>query len=165
MLNLDEIRPVLARLVGSICPAWLAADKDDIVQNACMRLMKITAEAEKSSEFSTSYLWKTAHSAVMDEIRSRTRHPVVPEEEGESVASPESGPEEGRAEREIGEEILAGLRKLNAPRRRAVALYLFGYSLAESAGILGWDTKKLANMRYRGLDELREWLENRGVRP
>ena len=98
----------------------------------------------------------------MDEIRRRMRQPVAPEEEAADVASPDGTPEGGREDREVGEAISGALQQLSEPRRRAVALHLFGFSLEESARILGWDAKRLANMRYRGLDELRDLLKERG---
>ena len=164
-VEIEQIRRVLVRVVASVCPPWLAADRDDIVQNACMRLLKISSEPEQSREFSASYLWRTAHSAVMDEIRRRLRQHSVPEEEAADVPSPEGTPESGRADHEIGEAIVEALGQLGESRRRAVALHLFGYRLDESARMLGWDAKRLANMRYRGLEELRELLKRRGLEP
>ncbi len=164
-VDIGDIRRVMVRVVATVCPAWLSADRDDIVQNACIRLLRISSEAEKSKEFSASYLWRTAHSAVMDEIRRRMRHPTVSEEEAAEVAAPGGTPEGGRVDREVGEAIVAGLRNLSEPRRRAVALHLFGYSLEESARMLDWDAKRLANMRYRGLDDLRDLLKERGYGP
>ena len=81
------------------------------------------------------------------------------------MASPDGTPEGGHEDRELGEAISVALQQLSEPRRRAVALHLFGFSLDESARTLGWDAKKLANMRYRGLDELRELLKERGFEP
>jgi len=156
--DFQEIRGVLTRVVASICPLWLAADRDDIVQNACMRLMKLADEREQSEGFSSSYLWKVAHSVTMDEIRRRMRRREV--DENDAPPEPAGDPE---ARREIGEAVVQGLQELDEPRRRAVALHLFGYGLEESARMLGWDVKRLANLRYRGLEQLRQLLRSKGV--
>ena len=64
---------------------------------------------------------------------------------------------------ELGGE--AGVRKLKESRRSAVLLYLYGFSLQESARALGWTTKRVDNQRYQGLAELRAFLKRRGLEP
>lgn len=150
------------RLVTRFCPPALAADRDDLVQNACIKLTRIAERDETSGAWSASYLWRTAHSAVMDEIRRRMRRPAEPLEDAPEPASPATA-EADRAE--LGAAIAAGLQSLAEPRRRAVALHLMGYGLEESATMLGWDSKRLANMRYRGLEDLRTHLRERGYAP
>ena len=44
-------------------------------------------------------------------------------------------------------------------------LYLHGFSLADSARILGWTAKRVDNQRYQGLAELRRYLQERGFEP
>ena len=52
-----------------------------------------------------------------------------------------------------------------AHRRWAVLLHLYGFSLKDSAAMLGWKTKDVDNHRYRGLEELRSYLRQRGFAP
>jgi RNA polymerase sigma factor (sigma-70 family) len=161
-LPIDDVRRVLGRAVRRLAPAWLESEYDDLVQSALLRLVR-QASTEEWRLRGTSYLWKVAHSVVMDEIRSRRRR-------RETALDSESGTEQALARapqegRELGAAISAGLRELAAPRREAVLLYLLGYSLEESARVLGRTTKQVDNHRYRGLKDLRHHLDVRGYRP
>ena len=58
-----------------------------------------------------------------------------------------------------------GVEQLAEPRRWVVLLYLYGYSLKDSAGILGWNSKRVDNQRYQGLAALRRYLAEQGYEP
>ena len=64
---------------------------------------------------------------------------------------------------QLGEAVIECLQELAESRRRAVVLYLQDHSVPEIAELLGWDTKKASNSVYRGLEDLREKLRERGV--
>jgi RNA polymerase sigma-70 factor (ECF subfamily) len=50
------------------------------------------------------------------------------------------------------------------PRRHAVTLSLQGHSVPEIGRLLGWTGKKAENLVYRGMADLRECLEGKGIR-
>jgi len=162
----ERIRATLSRVIARVCPGWLAHAREDIVQDACLRIAKAWSDSEESGDFGTSYLWKVGHSAVMDEIRRRRRRQEAslsdPSEQPDSAAV---SPARRGASAELRREIHDGLRLLQEPRRWAVLLYLYGFSLRDSATTLGWTTKRVDNQRYRGLAELRDYLESRGFKP
>ena len=75
----------------------------------------------------------------MDEIRRRRRHPEAGLENpviAEPVERAES-PEGSQSSAEMREAMNDGLRLLKEPRRWAVLLYLYGFSLQDSARMLG----------------------------
>jgi len=163
----DQIRRVLERAVRRVCPSWLVGQSEDLVQNACLRVVQKWNKTEESAAFGTSYLWKVAHSAVMDEIRRRRRHREVAMDDP-GTAEPASGdpsPERAGSAADMRRSIEAGVRTLKDTRRSAVLLYLYGFSLEESARALGWTRKRVDNQRYQGLAELRAYLKRRGVEP
>ena len=166
-VDFGELHAILVRAVRRICPSWMASQHDDLAQSAVLRIVKKCAEAKESPPIMTSYLWKVAHSVVMDEIRRRRRHPEVELEtmvQTEPV-SPWPTPESGQARTELSEAISTGLTTLNEARRCAVLLHLYGFSLKDSARMLGWNAKRVDNQRYQGLGELRAYLEERGFEP
>lgn len=163
----EQIRRVLERAVRRICPSWLSGQSEDLVQNACLRVVQKWNKTEEPAPLGASYLWKVAHSAVMDEIRHRRRHREIAMDDP-GKAEPASGapsPEHESSAAEMRRSIEAGVRKLKESRRAAVLLYLYGFSLEESARSLGWTTKRVDNQRYQGLAELRAYLKRRGVEP
>ena len=50
-------------------------------------------------------------------------------------------------------------------RRLVVGYYLLGHSLIETERLTAWDGKKVRNLLYRGLAELRECLTAKGLEP
>jgi RNA polymerase sigma-70 factor (ECF subfamily) len=163
----EELHAILVRVVRRICPAWMAGQQDDLVQIACLRIVKKCPAGEEFPAMGTSYLWKVAHSVVMDELRRRRRHPEVELDRTSQVqhASSRPTPEADRARSELNTAITAGLGRLNEARRWAVMLYLYGFSLKDSARMLGWNAKRVDNQRYQGLSELRAYLKERGLEP
>jgi RNA polymerase sigma-70 factor (ECF subfamily) len=158
----------VARVVSHVCPAWLASRSDDLVQAVLMRVVETQRKREGSFEFSTFYLRRVAHSALVDEIRrSRRRREVPLEEQSEEVAPAvaEPDPEHHSAGRQLGRSIRECLQTLVRPRRLAVVLNLQGHSVPEVGRLLRWSAKRAENLVYRGLADLRACLERRGVAP
>jgi RNA polymerase sigma-70 factor, ECF subfamily len=156
----ERLREVLVRAVARVCPPSLAAQREDIVQNALLRVLpEMRRSSEQEPVRTSSYLWKAAYTSMVDEIRRRTRRREVALEP-EAVERPASKPDP-----HLGLEIRDCLGRLVPPRRRAVGLYLFGFEAEESARVLGWRVKQLQNLTYRGLADLRRCLESKGIRP
>ncbi len=162
---LTALRARLDRAVRAICPPDLLANRDDLVQEAMLRVMH---GHEGNREFNTSYLRKAAYCALVDEIRKRRRWREESVEE-ETAATPfrsaSPNPERIAAGRETGEAIRRCLLALIASRRRAVTLYLQGHRVPEVARLLDWGVKKAENLVFRGMADLRKCLSSRGVRP
>jgi RNA polymerase sigma-70 factor (ECF subfamily) len=144
----------------------LSDRRDDLVQDCVMRVMDLTRKGEGERQFTSSYLYKVAHSALIDEIRRIQRRREAPLEEGEPMptSSVQGNPEAFAAGREIGRGILDCLARLREERRLGVTLYLQGHSVAEAAGILDWSAKRVENLVYRGLADLRDCLETKGFK-
>jgi DNA-directed RNA polymerase specialized sigma24 family protein len=77
-LDLERMRSHLTRSVDRVCPPWLAAFKDDIVQNAMIRVLQILEKDEHNLSPPASYVWKVAYSATVDQIRRIRRRKEVP---------------------------------------------------------------------------------------
>src|SRR5262245_13058377 len=167
--GIEILRERLREAVAAACPAWLSGARDDIVQVALMRVLDAAgSKGEGDGPLPSSYLRKAAYSALVDEIRRhRRRRESVPLEDdaARAVPSERAGPEQERAAAEIGRAIREGLGTLVRPRALAVTLHLQGHSVPEIARLLGWPLKRAENLVYRGLADLRETLERRGIKP
>jgi RNA polymerase sigma-70 factor (ECF subfamily) len=163
-----KIRERLVRSVRHVCPAWLRDRADDIVQNALIRVLEISRTRESSNSVPSSYLWKVAYSATMDEIRRLRRRPEVSWEDAErggpDPADPvdPAGPEADMALDELGAASEACLATLPEARRMVVGFHLLGYSAGEIAASLGWGEKSVRNLLHRGLVALRQCLTGKG---
>jgi RNA polymerase sigma-70 factor, ECF subfamily len=163
-----RVRAQLARAVARVCPSWLSAQAEDIVQAALLRVMEIMGRREGKESVNSSYLWKAAYSATVDEIRRHRRRREVPLEVGPveaNLATPQPGPEDTDRGREIARELQDCLGRLGEPRRLALVLHLQGHTGPEAARLLGWSEKRVENLIYRGLADVRRCLEEKGLRP
>jgi RNA polymerase sigma-70 factor (ECF subfamily) len=171
VIDVADLRQTLSRVVARVCPPWLAAQRDDLVQAAVMRVMQALERLGQSPEgdprLSSSYLHKVAHSALVDEIRRvrRRRETDLDDQAVAAVAVTWDDPEQQAAGREMGRGIQSCLAQMKRERRMAVTLYLQGHQVNEAAQILGWSPKRTENLVYRGLADLRACLKAKGMEP
>ena len=168
LFDLSDLRRELARVMSFVCPSWLAASRDDLVQAALMRLLPLlnSAGREEPPRLTKSYLYRAAHSALVDEIRRvRRRRETDLEDAAERVVGHTADPERQAASLEIGRAIQACLLAMKQERRLAVTLHLQGHTVAEAARLLGWTVKRTENLVYRGLGDLRSCLTSKGMEP
>lgn len=160
-----EIHRVIERAVRHACPSWLAADADDIAQAATLKVLDLLERREEKEPLVSSYLWRAAHSELVDEIRRRRsrREDGIEEDRLSSIPDIRNpGPERRLAGRELGDAIRSCLRRLIDARRYAVTLHLLGHTLPEIAAFLGWPRKRADNLVYRGMADLRDCLHEKG---
>jgi RNA polymerase sigma-70 factor (ECF subfamily) len=158
------MREVLVRAVARHAPPWLAAQREDLVQTAMLRLLELERQPGGDAVKTPAYLWKVAYSVVVDEMRRRRREREGPLEEAGDPSSPASA-ESGLTDREIGLALRGCLGGMAADRRVAVMLHLQGHSLADGATLAGWNLKRHTNLVYRGLTDLKRCLMAKGIRP
>lgn len=152
-----QLRAVLVRAVGKHCPPELASVREDLVQVALLKLAERPQLGEGNPAPEASYAWKVAFTVVVDELRKRRRGQAYAREVASQPKGQASSPEVGLA---IGD-CLEGLLD---ERRVAVTLYLQGFRMLETATATGWTEKRVENLLYRGLKDLRLCLEEKGVR-
>jgi RNA polymerase sigma-70 factor (ECF subfamily) len=170
-LDYDRLRQDVTRAMARLCPGWMSQRRDDLVQIAVMRVMRIAEQRSSSAEvndtLSTSYLYKVAYSVLVDEIRRLRRHPETDLEDDAvaPLAVARENPERTAASQEIGRGIQECLARMKRERRLAATLHLQGHTVPEAARILDWAVKQTENLVYRGLADLRKCLLAKGIRP
>ncbi|MEM1205569.1 MAG: RNA polymerase sigma factor [Acidobacteriota bacterium] len=165
----NDMRRRLEASVRKVCPPHLADRSDDLVQVAMLRVMDVARKSEGVRVFTSSYLYRAAYSALIDEIRRLRRRQEVGMEDEDGTPMPLEAelpdPERHTASREAGQAITECLGTLVRPRRLAVTLYLQGHGTPDASGVLGWSVKKTENLIYRGLADLRRCLGGKGWSP
>jgi len=149
------------------CPPYLAAQADDIAQEILIQLLRKLKNTEGKAEFSSIYLSRAAHGATVDEIRRRSRRREQTGKEEEMLANPANSPdpEQKTFARSLGREIRRCLETIVPTRRMAVTLHLLGCPVPEVSIRLGCSEKSADNRVYRGMKNLRDCLEAKGLRP
>ena len=144
-------------------------DVDELLQDVRLRLWRARGGGggEQIAAVSTSYVYRTAASAALDLLRRRRARRADAWEEitdaGGGLPSVAPGPDDDLAERELAEEVARVVDTIVPSRRPVVRMYLAGYPREEIAELLGWTEAKTRNLLYRGLADLREGLEARGI--
>ena len=170
-IDYTKLRQDFVRAVARLCPGWLSSQREDLVQAAVMRVMHImngqADGSEKEAAFASSYLYRVAHSALVDEIRRTTRRQETALDDAtvDRIAVTVQDPERVAASRQIGRGIQDCLGRMHRDRRLAVTLYLQGHSVPDASRVLDWPAKRTENLVYRGLADLRECLLNKGIQP
>ena len=168
-----SMRAALVRAVRRQCPRWLSDHAEDLAQAALVKIMAAADTGEGNRTLSSFYLYRVAHSALVDEIRRRQRRREVslvdedPDDERSVRIEPraDADPERDASMQQLGEAVRACLLAMGADRRQAVMLHLQGHSVPETARLLGWPAKRTENLVYRGLGDLRRCLTTKGHTP
>lgn len=161
----DALRAELCRAVRRTCPGWLAADADDLIQEAMLRIWRLQADAGHQRTLTYAYLKQTAVSVLIDEIRRRKRRRETNatdlglelEEQAAFTGSVHSTT--------IAAAIQRCLHRQGSDRQRALTLHLLGHTVKESAKLIGDKAKNIENRVYRGLKHLRDCLKEQGLEP
>ena len=164
--DLNELRRRLETAVDRVCPAWLAAQRDDIVQEAMLRVLKVLDKPDADASVNARYLWRVGYSATIDEIRRmRAKREVSMDDSGPdpAAASPDCDPAAALRSREIQRGLRGCLGDMSDGRRRAVTLYLQGHRVKEVARLLDKAPKNAENLVFRGLADLRGCLQQKGI--
>ena len=144
-----------------------AGDVDEVLQDVRVRLWRAIRGARGLAS-STAYVYRAAVSAALDCIRRRRRAQAGSLTVTASWAVIPAAPERAdrpAEQRELGARIEEALGELEPRRAAAVSLHLSGYPLRESATLLGWTEGQTRNLLYRGLEDLRRVLRERGIGP
>lgn len=167
--ELSRLRSAVERTVNKLCPPSLRGQREDIVQQVMLKLMRIQDQrSEGESPLPASYLWRAAYTTSVDELRKmRSREQTREQATVAGMGGPGGtlGPQRGVEAGEVGAAIRDCLAGLIESRRRAVSLYLVGHSVPEAGELLGWTRKKTENLVFRGLADLRACLLGKGVQP
>jgi len=144
-------------------------DVDEVMQAVRIRLWKALGEGERIAEVKPFYVRQAAMSAALDLIRqrrARREEPII-----ETSTSPiglvhsQPGPGERVEQSEVEALVGRAIDTLSPRRQPVVRMYLAGYNSTEIAGVFGWTEPKARNLLYRGLAELREYLQAAGLTP
>ena len=145
----------------------VALAADDLTQEVRIRVWNVYTR-DRNSRLKASYYYKVVNSAIIDCLRSyrgTLSHSVRAENPGEQdddevalieqIGSEDAGPDAHFAEQEQRARLLAAIDELPVQRRRAVALFLQGFTVSEIAGLLGCDRTRAHNLTYRGVRALK----------
>jgi RNA polymerase sigma-70 factor (ECF subfamily) len=167
----------LRQTIIRVCPKDVGLQYDEIEQEARLRLWR-ALESEREIQELSSYLYRIAVTTTLDAIkrvkRKREEQMSLAEDgneddkEGNSashvlLADPKQAPDQALARQQLVNKVKEAMKQLPDNRRTAVGLHLEGLTTQEIADLLGWSEPKARNLVYRGLGDVRAYLQEAGV--
>lgn len=127
---------------------------EDAIHDAFCRLAARPAVADDLK----AYVFRAVRNAAIDQLR-RQRRPV--QELDETIFDPGPGPDDLASDNEFKTRVAAALGRLREDERETIIQHLWGdLTFREIAAVRGVPQGTVATWYRRGLDHLREFLED-----
>jgi RNA polymerase sigma factor (sigma-70 family) len=155
-----------ASIKGSILKLGLekkGIDPEDVIQEVRIKIWK-KFKSEKKSLWHPSYIYRVVDSTLIDCIRkARVQDGLIQHRIREMLQ--ENDPPSGSSARDsrLWDKLAGAADSLPGPRRQVVKLFMLNLSIEEISLCLHWSLNRTRNLLYRGLNDLRKMLNDKGV--
>ncbi len=169
--RIDEFKNIVEQFsqfirihIQKFSPQRKGIDPDDILQEVKMKIWKVLNDEKKIDNYA-SYIKKIVNSSVIDHLRKiRREESVIFLEIQRKIAERRSTYNKEKIDEKASKKILGQcVESLLDSRRKAVKLYLLNMTLEEIAEFLSWTPHKTRNLLYRGLNDLKKILQEKGI--
>jgi len=139
-------------------------DRDDIFQEVKIKIWKIL-NSEKEIKHYSSYIKKIVDSSVIDHLRRLRKYEEVIFHERQKKISERQTlyARNPLSDVKMEETIGRAVESLLESRKKVVKLFLLDMSIEEIAISFGWSNDKTRNLLYRGLNDLKKKLKEKGI--
>jgi RNA polymerase sigma-70 factor (ECF subfamily) len=150
--------------IQKFAPQRKGIDPDDILQEVKIKIWNILSNEKKIDNYA-SYIKKIVNSSVIDHLRRiRREERVLFSEMQRKIAERRSTYNKEKIDDEECKNILRqSVDSLLDSRRKVVKLYLLNMTLEEIAEFFNWSPNKTRNLLYRGLNDLKKILQEKGI--
>jgi len=170
---IDKYGKFLSHTVIRLCPKDLGLEFTE-VEHEVRLCLRNALQHENKIQDSATFLYRIGLTAALDAVRRikakreeqlRLVKAEEKEEEETKTLTGDSGhsPELEAERRQVAGKVRNAVARLPDKRRRAVGLYLEGFSCREIADLLGWSEAEARNLLNRGLRDLRAQLSREGI--
>lgn len=162
----SRLNAVIERSIGLMRRAAASyrlqpAELDELEQDVRVRLWKAAGRTENVEHLSGSYVYRTAISAAVEIVKRRQTERLSTLDDHTVLESRDLS--DSSIERDaLAAAIQSILGGMVPARATVVRLYLAGYHRDEISDLLGWTEAKTRNLLYRGLEDMRAGLTQRG---
>lgn len=161
---LDQYSRFIERQIQKFNPQKNGIDPDDVFQEVKIKLWNVLNDEKKIYSYS-SYIKKIVNSCVIDQIRkSRREDGVISNEKRKKISDIRSNyKKHNSGEDDLKHMVGEAVESLKDSRRRVVRLFLLNMTLEEISILLNWSEAKTRNLLYRGLNDLKRRLKEKGL--
>jgi len=141
---------------------------DDLIQEVRIRVWQVYSRDRKSA-LGTSYYYKVVNSAIIDALRvhrgTLAHSTQVHENDGgdplDRIEAVDPAPERVLDHDQQRAALNDALAALPEAQRRALALFLQGFSVPEIAELMNCNRDRAHNLTYRGIRALKQAMESK----
>jgi RNA polymerase sigma-70 factor (ECF subfamily) len=160
----DRFARQIERNIQQFDPQKNGIDPADVSQEVKIKIWKILTDEKKIYNY-PSYIKKIVNSCAIDQIRrSRKEEGIISREKLKRISDKKSlykrhvtvNP---NLKNVVGEAI----DSLIETRQKVVRLFLLNMTLEEISIVLNWSKDKTRNLLYRGLNDLKKMLKEKGI--
>ncbi len=139
-------------------------DPDDIIQEVKIKIWKLLND-EKNIKNYASYIRKIVDSSVIDHLRKLKREEGILDFERRKIISEIKSRygSEITLDKDLKKMIAQSVDSLIESRKKVVKLFLLNMKIDEIAALFLWSRDKTRNLLYRGLNDLKKILRERGI--
>ena len=163
----SKIYDDLAPTISGYLRARGAPDPDAVLGEVFAQLVRDIGRFEGDEANFRSWVFVMVHHRLLDDLRRRKRRPeTLAEPESFHAVADERDPGAEAVGRQTEAELRAVLDELTVPQRDVLLLRIFGdLSIPEIAKAVGRRPGAVKALQRRGLERLREILDERGMYP
>jgi len=139
-------------------------DPDDVSQEVKIKIWKILTDEKKIYNY-PSYIKKIVNSCVIDQIRkSRREEDIISKVKLRKISDKKSlYRRQGKVNPNLKNVVSEAIDSLIETRQKVVRLFLLNMTLEEISIVLNWSKDKTRNLLYRGLNDLKNTLKEKGI--
>ena len=169
--TIEEFSRLIRTVIRKTSPTIDQFDMNDIEQEIKIKLWKALTKSERKIHNLGSYIWRISYTTTSRIMKRLSRQRKLFTSQGEedygileSCENAGTNTPNGEYVKEETMNIIGeSVNSLIETRRQVVKLYLSGMHLNEISELLDWSSGKTRNLLYRGLDDLRKKLQERGI--
>lgn len=161
---LDRFSRFIVFQIQKFSPQQKGIDPDDVLQDVKIKIWKILNDEKKIDNYA-SYIKKIVDSSVIDQLRRmrREEHILFSEMQRRIAEKKNAYTKEDIDEQKLKKILEEAVDSLLESRRKAVKLHLLNMSLEEISEFFNWSRHKTRNLLYRGLNDLKQKLKEKGI--
>ncbi len=168
---IDDFSSLIRSAIRKTSPSVDQAQMEDIEQEVKIKIWKEILKTEKKILNLGSYIWKVTYTTTCRIMKTLSTERKFRWNQGdgllnidEKIASEKgSSPNHHLENKELMEIVKESVDSLIESRRAVLKLYLIGMDQEEITEYFGWSEGKVRNLLSRGLEDLRNALQEKGL--
>lgn len=137
-------------------------ERDDLLQDIYIKVWKYCKKNDKDIPFSRHYIDTIINSVLINSIKKSKNEikalDLLKRDNEQNLVS-----ENACQQDMLNKTIIDSLNEIKAPSKAVIRLHLIGLTFLEIAELKNWGKSKTKDLYYRGIDELKKRLKEKGI--